>query len=183
MWNSSVTLITGATGSAGSTPTFLSSPFDVQFDQYQQMYVVDYGNHRIQQFTLGSNVGRTVAGITGSAGSTRGQLNYPAAIYIDSNDVMYILDSSNYRVIQWPLGSQLGSVVVNGRGAGSTLDKIGVSYAMFVFNNTYIYVSENGNHRVTKWTISNNNLGQLMAGGAGAGSTAERLNSPWGVYV
>lgn len=75
---------------------------------------------------------------------------------------MYILDTSNYRVLQWPLGAQLGTVVVNGRGAGSTLDKIGTSYAMFVFNQTYIYVSEYGNHRVTKWTISNNNIGQLV---------------------
>ncbi|CAF1082804.1 unnamed protein product [Rotaria sordida] len=183
IWNSTSGVIAGTTGSSGSSPTLLSSPYDVTFDRYQQMYVADYGNHRIQQYTFGSNVGRTIAGITSNSGSTLGQLSNPSAIYIDSNDNMYILDTSNYRILQWQLGNQLGTIVVNGRGSGTTLDKIGISYAMFVFNQTYIYVSEYGNHRVTKWTISNNNIGQLMAGGAGAGNTPERLNGPWGIYV
>ncbi|CAF4902345.1 unnamed protein product, partial [Rotaria sp. Silwood1] len=183
VWNSSVTLIVGATGTSGNSPTFVSSPYDVTFDKYQQMYVADYGNHRIQQYTFGSNVGQTVAGITSSAGSTLGQLNNPSAVYVDANDNMYILDTSNYRILRWELGNQLGTIIVNGRGSGTTLDKIGTSYAMFVFNATSIYVSEYGNNRVTKWIISNNNLGQLMAGGAGVGSTSEKLNGPWGIYV
>ena len=75
---------------------------------------------------------------------------------------MFILDSSNYRVLKWQLGDQLGSIVVNGRGAGSTLDKIGISYAMCFDNLNNIYISENGNHRVTKWALSNNTVGQLV---------------------
>ncbi|CAF0947181.1 unnamed protein product [Rotaria sordida] len=182
-WNSTSTVIVGPTGTSGNTPTFLSSPYHLTFDRYQQMYVADYANHRIQQYSYASNVGRTVAGITSTGGSTLGQLSNPSAVYIDSNDNMYILDTSNYRVLRWELGNQVGTIVVNGRGLGTTLDKIGVSYAMFVFNQTYIYVSEYGNNRVTKWAISNNILGQLMAGGAGSGSTAEKLNGPWGIYV
>ena len=154
---------------------------------------------------LGSNIGSTVAGITGSAGSAFAQLYNPSAISVDSHDTMFILDSSNYRVLKWQLGDQLGSVVVNGRGSGSTLDKIGTSYAMCFDNQNFIYISEYGNHRVTKWPLSNNTLGQLVksirsflfhnqkrnfsfsnkkvAGGSGAGSSAEKLNYPWGVYV
>ncbi|CAF4814051.1 unnamed protein product, partial [Rotaria sp. Silwood2] len=86
MWNSAANVIVGPTGTAGNTPTFLSSPYDINFDKYQQIYVADYGNHRIQQYTFGSNVGRTVAGITSNPGSTLGQLNNPSAIYVDSND-------------------------------------------------------------------------------------------------
>lgn len=111
---------------------------------------------------LGSNVGNTVAGITGSAGGAFAQLYYPTAMYIDSMDTMYILDCYNYRILRWQIGDQLGYVVVNGRGSGSTLDRIGLSYAMFVDSQYNIYVSEYGNHRVTKWSAGNNTVGQLV---------------------
>lgn len=76
---------------------------------------------------------------------------------------MYILDTTNYRVLKWQLGDQLGTVVVNGRGSGTTLDKIGTSYAMCFDNQNNIYISEYSNHRVTKWPLSNNTVGQLVS--------------------
>lgn len=169
--------MTGATGTAGNSATFLSSPYDVNFDRYQNLYVADYNNHRIQQYRyglfiwfhfhnsvlwIGSNIGVTVAGVTSNGGSTFAQLNNPSAVYIDSRDAMFILDTSNYRVIKWQLGDQIGSIVVNGRGAGSTLDRIGISYAMCFDNLNNVFISENGNHRVTKWSLSNNTVGQLV---------------------
>ncbi len=53
VWNSSVTVLAGSTSNAGSTPTFLSSPNDVTYDGYGNMYVVDTNNHRVQQFSPG----------------------------------------------------------------------------------------------------------------------------------
>ncbi len=126
------------------------------------MYVADYSNHRIQQYAFGTNIGLTIAGVTGSSGSTYAQLSNPSEVYVDMNDNMYILDSSNYRVLKWKLGDKLGSIVVNGRGSGTTLDKIGVSYAMCFDNQNNVFVSEYGNHRVTKWLITNNTVGQLV---------------------
>lgn len=90
------------------------------------------------------------------------QLNNPSALYIDTNDNMYILDTSNYRVLRWKIGEPIGTVVVNGRGSGTALNQIGVSYAMYLFNQTCIYVSEYGNSRVTKWVIPDNIVGQLV---------------------
>ena len=55
-WNSSSTLITGSTGSAGNSPTLLSSPYDVTFDKYQNVYVADFTNHRIQQYRYGQSI-------------------------------------------------------------------------------------------------------------------------------
>jgi DNA-binding beta-propeller fold protein YncE len=45
--------VCGISGTAGTTATFLSSPYSVAFDPYQYMYVVDTNNHRIQQFLYG----------------------------------------------------------------------------------------------------------------------------------
>ncbi|CAF1116879.1 unnamed protein product [Rotaria sordida] len=183
IWNSNVSIIIGATSLAGSTPTFLSSPYGVNFDGYQNVYVADTANHRIQQYSPNSNVGRTVAGVTSSSGTSLAQLNNPSAISFDAHGIMYILDTFNYRVLKWTLGDTFGTVVVNGRGLGTTLDKIGVSYAMFLDSQNNIYVSEYGNHRVTKWWAGNNTVGQLVAGTSVLGNSSDKLNYPVGVYV
>lgn len=107
-------------------------------------------------------MGTTVAGITGSYGSALAQLYNPSAIYVNSNETMFILDSYNYRILQWQIGNPFGTVIVNGRGSGSSLSTIGLSYAFCFDNQNNIYVSEYGNHRVTKWLSGNNNMSQLV---------------------
>ncbi|CAF5031402.1 unnamed protein product, partial [Rotaria sp. Silwood1] len=183
IWNSSFTMVAGSTSSPGSTSTLLSSPYGLTFDGYGYMYVIDYGNHRIQRFQQGSNIGSTVAGLNPSSGSGRSEFNGPSALYVDSSQTMYVLDTYNYRVMKWQIGDTIGTVIVNGRGSGSTFDKIGRSHGFFVDTNYNIYISEFGNHRVTLWYNGNNTAGLLVAGGNGQGSTAEKLNSPWGIYV
>lgn len=119
-------------------------------------------HYQFWSVSLGSNAGTTVAGVTVAPGSSLAELNGPSAIRIDSTQTMYILDTNNYRVLQWPLGNSFSNIVVNGRGSGTTLTTIGVSYAMCLDNQKNIYVSEYGNHRVTKWLYGNNTIGQLV---------------------
>ena len=47
--------MTGSTGSSGNSATFLSNPYDVNFDKYQNIYVADFSNHRIQQYRYGNS--------------------------------------------------------------------------------------------------------------------------------
>lgn len=110
----------------------------------------------------GSNIGMTVAGVTGTAGSSRAELNNPSAIFVDPNNNMYILDTNNFRVLRWQLGESFGTVIVNGRGSGSTLDRIGLSYCMFVDMQYNIYISDQANHRVTFWTAGNNTISRIV---------------------
>ena len=110
---------------------------------------------------LGSFIGTTVAG-SGSAGSDYSEFNNPSAMYIDGNRVMYILDTTNYRVLKWRFGDPLGYVIVGGNGAGSSLTQISTSYAMFIDNQYNIYVSDNANCRVTMWLSTNTTAGILV---------------------
>lgn len=126
------------------------------------MYVADTSNQRIQFYLPGSNVGTTVAGVTGSGGTSRSELNSPSAVAVDQNGVMYILDTGNYRVLRWSPGDTIGTVIVNGRGSGTTLDRIGYSLDLFLDGQYNIYVSEQNNHRVTKWLNGNNNMSLLV---------------------
>ena len=177
-WNSTFTLEAGGTGTAGSTSNLFSSPYDVTIDIYQNLYVVDYNNHRIQRFPaglshfsihchphsslIGSNIGATVAGFSLGSGPSRSELYNPTAIYVDLTGSMYILDSLNYRVLFWRAGDPLGTIIINGRGSGTTFDRIGRSYAMFIDGQQNIYVSENANNRVTKWFYGNNTISLLV---------------------
>lgn len=53
VFNQTASILAGSTGSAGSTSTLLSSPYDLDVDNYNNMYVVDRNNHRIQRFFQG----------------------------------------------------------------------------------------------------------------------------------
>ena len=162
VWNQTFTVVAGITASLGSTSTLLYNPYDVSYDGYRNLYVADTSNHRIQLFRSGTTNGITVAGNSGSLGYGRSELYNPYGISVTGNGTMFILDTSNYRVLQWQLGEPLGTIVVNGRGAGSTFDKISTSYAFFIDNQLNIYVSDSGNDRVTRWANGNNTVGSLV---------------------
>lgn len=111
---------------------------------------------------LGSPIGTTVGGITSSAGSSYSQLYNPSSIYVDPSRIMYILDTSNCRVLRWTPGEPMGFPVAGDSGCGSTLNRISTSYGMFVTSTYDIYVSDYANHRVTVWSPSNTTSGVLV---------------------
>ena len=94
---SSGTFVAGTPGLAGSNATLLNSPMGVKLDGNLNLYVVDYGNHRVQMFCYNSQIGVTVAG-TGVAGSSATQLNSPRGVAFDSAMNMYISDPGNRRI-------------------------------------------------------------------------------------
>jgi sugar lactone lactonase YvrE len=113
-------------------------------------------------FSSGSSVGTTVAGVTGNYGSSRAQLYNPYGISVTPNGTMFIMDTSNYRVLRWQLGDPLGYIVAGGNGNGGAFTQIGTSYSLFVDSQYNIYVSDSGNSRVTKWFAGNTTAGTLV---------------------
>jgi DNA-binding beta-propeller fold protein YncE len=178
-------VIAGTTSSPGSALNRLNGPFNVFFNGYGYMYVVDYANHRIQLFQPGSvkshtiylhclfsNLGSSsstsatnVAGYTwsSSGGSGYSEFSYPTAIYVDLDGTMYILDYANYRVVKWLVGQPLGFSIAGNHGLGSTLDKMGTCYGLYLDNQKNIYISDYTNHRVTMWYNGNTTAGILVS--------------------
>ena len=105
-----------------------------------------------------------MAGVTSSWGSTRSQLYNPYGIHVTGNATMFILDTSNSRVLRWEAGEPLGIVVAGGQGAGSAFNQLGTSYSMFVDSRYNIYISESSNHRITRWSVDNSSAGVLVSG-------------------
>ena len=92
------TLLAGTVGTSGSTSTLLNNPLSVVLDPSGNMYVSDTVNHRVQFFRAGESNGTTIAGTTGSSGTSATQLNQPHWAIIDSQLNLYVVDTFNHRI-------------------------------------------------------------------------------------
>jgi sugar lactone lactonase YvrE len=81
-------------GEKGSEPGQLSFPYDLILDGKGHLYVAEFGNHRVQKFTLD---GKSL-GCWGTNGRRKGQLYQPWALVMDSKNRIHILDTYNHRV-------------------------------------------------------------------------------------
>jgi len=78
----------------GSSDGQLSKPESVVIDSKDNVYVADFGNHRIQKFTKDGNFILK----WGSKGTGDGEFNGPAGLSIDRNDKIYVTDKNNNRI-------------------------------------------------------------------------------------
>jgi len=93
------------TGIAASASDTLNHPYGIFVDINFDLYVADCNNHRIQRFSTGERKGFTVAG----NGSVRFNiiLRFPTAIVLDTNEIFFIADYGNQRIIRLgPFGFQ-----------------------------------------------------------------------------
>ena len=95
------TLVAGTPSSYGSTALTLWYPCGVTLDSSGNIYVADQFNHRIQFFTSGNLVGRTIAGQTSIPGSTSSLLSYPRSVAVDSQFNVYVSDTGNNRILKF----------------------------------------------------------------------------------
>jgi gliding motility-associated-like protein len=115
-------------------------------------------------------------------GSTLDRLNFPAQIFVDCNDNVYIADEINSRVVKWAAGAGAGVVVAGGNGAGSAANQFNQAAGVTVDNNGNVYVADASNSRVQKW-VPGATAGVTVAGGNGAGAAANQLNGPQGIFI
>jgi sugar lactone lactonase YvrE len=83
--NNGVGVVLAPTNGLGSGANQLNGPFGNFMDGHQTLYVADTGNQRVQMWPAGAISGITVAGITGTYGSSLTMLNSPQAIIVDNN--------------------------------------------------------------------------------------------------
>ena len=93
-------------GKHGKAPGELNYPYDILLDEAGwagdsngHVYLCEFGNHRVQKFTLD---GRFV-GLWGTNGRREGELDQPWGITRDSKGRMFVLDSYNHRVQRFRL--------------------------------------------------------------------------------
>jgi hypothetical protein len=88
------TIVAGLAGNPGSNSNQLNNPSGITLDRWQNIYVNDRGNYRIQLFCNGNSTGITIAG-NGAGGTS---FSSPYDVKLDSQLNLYVVDNSANRV-------------------------------------------------------------------------------------
>ncbi|CAF2070980.1 unnamed protein product [Rotaria magnacalcarata] len=181
-WNSTGIVVAGVTNTLGVGSLYLNYPLSLGVDSSNAVYVVDGGNHRIQQWLPNTASGTTVAGQSNAAtGSALNFLNYPTDIALDASGNMYILDGGNNRVVYWAVGASVGVLIAGTGVAGSANNQFNqpLGLARDSISGT-LYIADSLNHRVMQY-LSGASTGILVAGGNGNGTNSNQLYYPRGL--
>ena len=176
--SSNATVVAGNNG-GGSGSNQFSMPYDLAFDNADNLYVTGVGgNYRVQKWASGASSGTTVAGGNGR-GSASNQFNIPQWVAIDNFGNLYVTDAtaaSDTRIQKFPSGSSSstnGITVAGSNGNGSNANQIGQGGKEVVFDSeNNMYVSDYVNNRVQKF-FYNPNI--VIAAGATSGTAVISL--------
>jgi YD repeat-containing protein len=161
-------------GEGGSGAGQLSDPTGEAVDSKGNLWVVDSGNDRVEEFT-GSG---TYVTSYGKEGTGEIQFKKPTGIAINpTTGNLYITDSGNDRVEEiTPEGKYVTSFGTKGEGNGEFNDPTGIAF----FGVVQIYVVDTGNDRVEIFSASNN---KYERGFGSKGTGKEQFTSPEGISV
>jgi hypothetical protein len=95
--DSNGTVLAGLATSTGSNSSQLNAPSGITLDQWQNIYVADRSNSRIQLFCNGSSTGITIAGHS-TGGSN---LSSPYDVKLDSQLNLYVVENTANRVTKF----------------------------------------------------------------------------------
>ena len=154
---------TGTAGFSGdgsyAGSAMLNDPDKVTVDNWGNIYIADFGNHRIRMInsmgTITTVAGNGTAGYSGDGGpATAAALQYPRQIAIDGSGNIFIADEYNNRIRKIDVNGYISTFAGNGTQsctgdggpvANATLwSPTGVTFD----NNNNLYIADYGNNRV-----------------------------------
>ena len=160
-------------GGDGSEPGRMRLPVGIAPAGRGLVWIVDSGNHRVQQLTYRRGDVTELTGraqlVIGGRGAGRGEFESPSGAAVDSKSNLYVADTGNKRVQKF---TSAGAFVAEWTGfeepAGVAVDA-----------NDRVYVSDAALHRVTKLDADGKVLARWGTHGSGRGE----LDRPLGVAV
>jgi hypothetical protein len=162
------------TNLAGAENGAFNFPGGIAIDQYQNIYISDCSNNRIQKFDSNGNY------ITqwGSYGSGDGQLINPAGLSVnDRLNYVYIMDKGNNRIAVFDVN---GGFITNfGSGGTNHGQFINPNSIIADYYTGYIAVADSGNYRVQ---LFDSNFNYITSFGS-YGSYDDHLNYPFKIIM
>jgi DNA-binding beta-propeller fold protein YncE len=159
-----------AWGSKGSGTGQFAAPTGIGVDSSGNVYVADYGNHRIQKFDSRGNYLAEISGV----GS-------PTDVAVDASDNVYISDESGNRILKYDssftLITTLGSY---GNGDYQFDNSTGVTLDA---SDEFLYVADNGNNRIMKFNSSLSDPGSYVMQWGAKGAGSGQFDSPVKVAI
>jgi DNA-binding beta-propeller fold protein YncE len=161
-------------GTTGAGAGQLATPTGMDTDAYDNVYVADYDNNRVQKFSPDGEL----LGSWGSGGTADGQFNGPKDVAVDSADErVYVADEKNHRIQKFTLGGA-HVATFGGTAAGSGDAQFDHPYGVAV-EGGYLYVADHDNNRIQRLTTA----GAYDTQWGGAGNGDGQFNGPSGVAV
>ena len=99
--------------------------------------------------------GITIAGGNGRDDSLN-QLSHPLGIFLDDDQMIYIANNSNHRIVQWKVSESNGEIVAGGNGCGKQLNQLNEPIGVLIdreYNS--LIVADSENRRVIEWSRRN----------------------------
>jgi hypothetical protein len=158
----------GTANNDGISADSLNSPRGCSLDRNDNLYIADTNNHRVLFYPNGSTTATRVYGQNGSfttntsnnGGISPNSLNSPRAVYIDRNDILYITDTSNDRVLVYENGSTTASRVygklgdfTDGTANFGGLSASSLNQPRYVTQDkkNLLYINDTNNHRILSY--------------------------------
>lgn len=190
----------GFSGDGGAaTNASFRQPTAIATDSAGNIYVADYGNHRIRKVDSGGTVstvaGSGADGFVGDGGAAASaRLFGPFGVAADGAGNIYVVDNSSHRIRKVNSSGVISTVAGNGiqgfsgDGGPAASARLFGPFGMAVDSAGNLYIADNGNHRIrkvdTRGVISTvaGNASQGFGGDGGAATSAS-LNAPRAVAV
>lgn len=181
-----------------ATSAAINTPHWVAFDTSGNMYITDYGNHRVRKVatsgTISTIAGTGIAGYSGdNALAVDAQVNSPYGIALDDSQNIYFVDEDE-NVVRKINGSGTittfagnSTAVSLGDGGPATACSLNRPFGIAIDKNNSVYITDGANYRVRKVTES------IISTVAGTGTfgfsgdnglaTAADLSFPCGIAI
>ena len=107
-------------------------------------------------------------------------MHEPYGIFIPPiEDVLYIADHGNHRILRWPLNASTATVVAGGQGPGSNATQLKGPAAVYVDLNGGVLVSDSWNYRA-QYFANGSSIGRTVAGNGTQGSANTQIGDTIG---
>jgi DNA-binding beta-propeller fold protein YncE len=120
-------------------------PFSVAVDKFENMFVTDVGDNRVQKFSSNG----TFITKWGSYGDADGQFNAPSGIAVDPSENVYVLDTYDNRIQKF---SKDGTFITKWGSYGDADGQFNAPFGISADASGTVYVADTGNNRIKIFT-------------------------------